>query len=128
MRKYIALGDFNKKYFIILIIFLFTGSIEYFLIYYIDRNLYYTDKIRTNKLLFSTLTYIGQFLCFIPLIINKIYNCKKSSISTKNNNSSIKIKYIFNNSNNLITFKDKILIIIICSLLLVNDVINILYI
>jgi len=126
MRKYIALGDFNKKYFIIFIIFLITCSIEYFLISYIDKITNYRTKFRTNKLLSSTLTYIGQFLCFIPLIITKICNYKKSSITSKNNKSSFKIKYIFNNSNNLITFKDKILIIIICSLLLVNDIINIL--
>ena len=126
MRKYIILGDFNKKYFIILTLLLITGYIEYFLIYYIDKITNYQNKIRTNKLLTSTLIYIGQFLCFIPLIINKICNCKKSSITTKNNKSSSKIKYIFNNSNNLINFNDKILIIIICILLLVNDIINIL--
>ena len=124
MRKYILLGDCNKKYLVIFIIFLIITSIEYFLICYIDKITLYRTKIRTNKLLASTLAYIGQFLCFIPLIISKKYNNKKSS--TKNYKSSIEIVYIFNNSNNLITFKDKILIIIICFLSLINDMINIL--
>ena len=124
MRKYILFGDFNKKYLIIFIIFLFTTSIEYFLICYIDKMINYTSKIRANKLLSSSLAYIGQFLCFIPLIISKKYNSKKSS--TKNYKSPIEIVYIFNNSDNLINFKDKILIIIICFLTLINDMINIL--
>ena len=126
MRKYISFGYFNKKYFIIFIIFLITGSIEFFLISYIDKITKYKTKIRTNKLLGSTLTYIGQFLCFIPLIISKKYNSNKLSYPTKNNKSSIEIKYIFKNSDNLITFKDKILIIVIYISLLINDIINIL--
>jgi len=124
MRKYILFGDFNKKYLIIFIIFLITTFIGYFLIFYIDKIPNYTSKIRANKLLNPTLIYIGQFLCFIPLIISKKYNSKKSS--TKNYKSPIEIAYIFNNSNNLITFKDKILIIIVCFLTLTNDIINIL--
>jgi hypothetical protein len=126
MKKYISFGDCNKKYLLIFIIFLSTGAIEYILICYIDKITYYRTKIRTNKLLASTLTYIGLFLCFIPLIINKKNNKKKSSYSTKNYKSSIEIEYIFNNSDNLITFKDKILIIIVCFLTLINDIINIL--
>jgi len=126
MRKLISFGYFNKKYFIIFIIFLITGSIEFSLIYYIDKNTNNTTKIRTNKLLGSTLTYIGQFLCFIPMIISKKYNSKKLSYQTKNNKSSIEITYIFNNKDNLATFKDKILIIVICISLLINDIINIL--
>ena len=96
MRKLISFGYFNKKYFIIFIIFLITGSIEFFLIIYVDKKTNYTTKIRTNKLLSSTLTYIGQFLCFIPMIISKKYNSKKLSYPTKNNKSSIEIEYIFN--------------------------------
>ena len=124
MRKYISFGECNKKYLVIFFIFLITGSIEYFLIYYIDKITFYKSKIRTNKLLPSTLIYIGQFLCFIPIIISKKYNNKKSS--AKNYKSPIEIVYIFNNSNNFITFKDKILIIIVCFLTLINDIINIL--
>ena len=124
MRKYISFGECNKKYLVIFFIFLITGSIEYFLIYYIDKITFYRSKIRTNKLLPSTLIYIGQFLCFIPIIISKKYNNKKSS--AKNYKSPIEIVYIFNNSNNFITFKDKILIIIVCFLTLINDIINIL--
>ena len=126
MRKLISFGYFNKKYFIIFIIFLITGSIEFFLIIYVDKKTNYTTKIRTNKLLSSTLTYIGQFLCFIPMIISKKYNSKKLSYPTKNNKSSIEIEYIFNNKDNLATFKDKILIIVVCISLLINDFINIL--
>ena len=95
MRKYISFGYFDKKYFIIFIIFLITTFIEYFLLFYNDKITNYRTKIRTNKLLLPTLAYIGQFLCFIPLIISKKYNNKKSS--TKNYKSSIEIKYIFNN-------------------------------
>ena len=124
MRKYISFGECNKKYLVIFFIFLISGSIEYFLIYYIDKITFYRSKIRTNKLLPSTLIYIGQFLCFIPIIISKKYNNKKSS--AKNYKSPIEIVYIFNNSNNFITFKDKILIIIVCFLTLINDIINIL--
>ena len=126
MRKLISFSYFNKKYFIIFIIFLITGSIEFFLIIYIDKNTNYTAKIRTNKLLGSTLTYIGKFLCFIHMIISKKYNSKKLIYPTKNNKSSIEIEYIFNNKDNLATFKDKILIIIVCISLLINDIINIL--
>jgi len=129
MKKYISFGYFNKEYFIIFLIFLITGSIEYFLICYVDIITKYRTKLRTNKLLSSTLTYIGQFLCFIPLIISKKYNRKKSFYSNKNNKSfnqsSIEIKYIYNNSEH-ITCKSKFLIIIICILLLVNDIINLL--
>ena len=124
MRKYISFGYFDKKYFIIFIIFLITTFIEYFLLFYNDKITNYRTKIRTNKLLLPTLAYIGQFLCFIPLIISKKYNTKKSS--TKNYKSSIEIKYIFNNSGNLITFKNIILIIIICILLLINNIISLL--
>ena len=124
MRKYISFGYFDKKYFIIFIIFLITTFIEYFLLFYNDKITNYRTKIRTNKLLLPTLAYIGQFLCFIPLIISKKYNNKKSS--TKNYKSSIEIKYIFNNSGNLITFKNIILIIIICILLLINNIISLL--
>ena len=126
MRKYISFGYFDKKYFIIFIIFLITTFIEYFLICYIDKITLYRTKIRTNKLLASTLAYIGQFLCFIPLIISKKYNSKNLSNPTKNNKSSIEITYIFNNSDNFITFKNKILIIFVCILLLLNNIINIL--
>ena len=126
MRKYISFGYFDKKYFIIFIIFLITTSIEFFLISYIDKITFYRTKIRTNKLLSSTLAYIGQFLCFIPLIISKKYNSKNLSNPTKNNKSSIEITYIFNNSDNFITFKNKILIIFVCILLLLNNIINIL--
>ena len=129
MKKYISFGYFNKEYFIIFLIFLITGSIEYFLICYVDIITKYRTKLRTNKLLSSTLTYIGQFLCFIPLIISKNYNRKKSFYSNKSNKSfnqsSIEIKYIYNNSEH-ITCKSKILIIIICILLLVNDIVIIL--
>ena len=126
MRKYISFGYFDKKYFIIFIIFLITTSIEFFLISYIDKITFYRTKIRTNKLLSSTLAYIGQFLCFIPLIISKKYNSKNLSNPTKNNKSSIEITYIFNNSDNFFTFKNKILIIFVCILLLLNNIINIL--
>jgi len=129
MKKCISFGYFNKEYFIIFFIFLITASIEFLLIIYIDKLTNNKTKIRTNKLLSPTLTYIGQFLCFIPLIISKKYNRKKSLYSNKNNKSinesSIEIKYIYNNSEH-ITCKSKILIIIVCILLLVNDIINIL--
>jgi len=129
MKKCISFGYFNKEYFIIFIIFLITSAIEFLLIIYIDKLTNNKAKIRTNKLLSPSLTYIGQFLCFIPLIISKKYNRKKSFYSNKNNKSinqsSIEIKYIYNNSEK-ITCKSKILIIIVCILLLVNDLINIL--
>jgi len=129
MKKYISFGYFNKEYFIIFIIYLITASIEFLLIIYIDKLTNNKTKIRTNKLLFPALTYIGKFLCFIPLIISKKYNRKKSFYSNKNNKSinesSIEIKYIYNNSEH-ITCKSKIFIIIVCILLLVNDLINIL--
>jgi len=83
MKKYISFGYFNKEYFIIFIIFLITASIEYLLIINIDKLTNNNAKIRTNKLLSPTLTYIGQFLCFIPLIISKKYNRKKSLYSNK---------------------------------------------
>ena len=100
MKKCISFGYFNKEYFIIFFIFLITASIEFLLIIYIDKLTNNKTKIRTNKLLSPTLTYIGQFLCFIPLIISKKYNRKKSLYSNKNNKSinesSIEIKYIYN--------------------------------
>ena len=95
MKKYISFGYFNKEYFIIFIISLITASIGYLLIIYIDKLTNNNTKIRANKLLSQTLTYIGQFLSFIPLIISK-----KSLYSNNNNKSinesSIEIKYIYN--------------------------------
>ena len=128
MAKYIALGDFNKKYFIIFIIFLIIQPIEFLFKCYIDINTPPEEaKFINNKLLTPTLTYIGQFLCFIPLIISKKCYYKKFLDSNKHKKSSIEIKYLFNNQNNRITFKDIILIIIICILLFIDDIFKILY-
>jgi len=127
MGKYIAIGDCNKKYFIIFIIFLITDAIKFFFKYYADIDAPNGGKFINNKLLAPTLTYIGQFLCFIPLMISKKCYYKKFLDSNKNKKGSLEIKYLFNNQNNRITFKDIILIIIICIFLLINDFINILY-
>ena len=107
MGKYIALGDFNKKYFIIFIIFLITKAIKYIIIFINSK---YRNKLITNKLLTPTLPYIGQFLCFIPLIISK--KCYYKKFINKYKKSSIEIKYLFNNQNNRITFKNIIFIIV----------------
>jgi len=80
MGKYIALGDFNKKYFIIFIIFLITEAIKYFIIY---SNAINKEKLKINILLTPTLEYIGQFLFFILLIISKKCYYKKLLDSNK---------------------------------------------
>ena len=71
-----------------------------------------------NFLLNYELTYIGQSLCFIPVLISWIINNKKNK--SKIDKSSKDIKYIFNNLEKRINYKDILIIIFICFLLLID--------
>ena len=123
MKKFISIGKLDKKYLIIFIIFFITQIIYCFLIIQCDKETNNKTKIRKNFLLNYELTYIGQSLCFIPVLISWIINNKKNK--SKIDKGSKDIKYIFNNLEKRINYKDIFIIIFICILLLIDNFVEI---
>ena len=128
MKKYISLGKFDIKYFIIyianiiIIVLIFTcASLS-------KIGVSTNNKTNMNIFLVLLSSYLGQSFCFIAEIISNKYlfkeeinNNKKNNKELNKNKSKLIIEYIFNDLSDRITFKDIIHISVISLIYLIVD-------
>ena len=123
---FISCGKFDKKLLLICLItnliIIINSSLSYFIDIFADKE---NGDTKNENIKYFLFAYFGRSLgIFFELIRKK--NAENKNISLSNIKEKKMINYIFGDkSNNKITIKDKIFIILISFLILINDYIYI---
>ena len=122
MHNCISCGKFNKIYLFIILAYLLLSTVSstlYYIVVYPEDS----SDSKDNPVFKLFILYFMNSLLFIPeLILNKYFFENEKEIQDSNKQkTALIIEYIFNDSSNMITFKDKIIIFIISIIIILID-------